>query len=205
MGKELNKVQMAKIEAIFRKAGGLLRATEAIRKGIHPVTLYALRDNGVIEAISRGVYRLSSIEPSENLDVVAAAKRVPHGVICLISALAFHDLTTQIPREVYMALRKGVRKPTIDFPPIRFFWLSKKVFESEIESHTISATKVQIYSAEKTVADAFKFRNTIGLDVALEALKRWRSKKRPNVEHLLALARICRVEKVIKPYLEAIL
>lgn len=158
---------------------------------------------GIIERVSRGVYRLADLPPIGSPDLVTAAIRIPQGVICLISALAFHELTTQIPREVQVALRSGSEKPRLVYPPSKFFWISGKAFTEGVETHVVDGAKVKIYSVEKSLADCFKFRNKIGLDVALEALKLWAS-KRKNWETFLYYARICRVEKIVKPYLEAL-
>ncbi|MFH1724990.1 MAG: type IV toxin-antitoxin system AbiEi family antitoxin domain-containing protein [Elusimicrobiota bacterium] len=190
-------------EEIFRAHGGLLRTSQAMKLGIHPRDLYGMREAKLIEPLSRGLYRLASLPPLSMPDLAAVALRIPQGVICLISALAFHRLTTEIPHEVYVALRKGSRKPRLDFPPARFVWLSEADFKAGIGLHAADGTKVRVYCPEKTVADCFKFRNRIGLDVALEALRLWREKKR-NPAVLLKYARLCRVERVMKPYLEAL-
>ncbi len=131
--------------------------------------------------------------------------RVPAGVVCLISALAFHNLTTQIPHKVYMALPTDVKKPRIDYPPIEVIWLSEKTYSSGMEEHTIEGVKVRIYNREKTVADCFRFRNKIGQDIALEALKDYLRRPDRNIEHLLNYARINRVHNVMMPYLKAAL
>lgn len=190
---------------IFRKHGGLMTRKQAVDAGMSPNTFYAMRDSGVIEMVSRGWYRLTDLPPTSNPDLAAVALRVPKGVVCLISALAFHELTTQIPHMVYLALEKDAAEPRIDYPPIRTFRFSGESFRSGVESHSIDGIETKIYSAEKTIADCFKFRNKIGLDVALEALNMYRRSKRFNAATLLKYARICRVEKVIKPYLEALL
>ncbi len=131
--------------------------------------------------------------------------RVPAGVVCLISALAFHNLTTQIPHKVYMALPTDVKKPRIDYPPIEVIWLAEKTYFSGMEEHTIEGVKVRIYNREKTVADCFRFRNKIGQDIALEALKDYLRRPDRNIEHLLNYARINRVHNVMMPYLKAAL
>lgn len=190
---------------VFEKHGGILRTAEALRAGIHPHTLYAMRDAGTLERISRGVYRLAERLPLGNPDLVTVAKRVPNGVICLISALAFHDLTTQIPHEVHLALPRGAEEPRLDFPPIRTFRFTGKSFTEGIEIHRLDGVPVRIYSPEKTLADCFKFRNKIGLDVVIEALRFYRERRKIKVEELMRLASVCRVQKVIRPYMEALL
>lgn len=190
---------------LFRDRGGMLRMSEAVRAGVHRRTLYALRDEGVLEQLGRGLYRLADAPPLEQPDLVAVARRAPKGVVCLISALAFHELTTQIPHEVYLAVPRDAEPPRIDHPPVRVFRVAPKAFEEGIETYTVDGVRVRVYSREKTLADCFKYRNTIGLDTAVEALRRYRESGRVNVEALMRAARACRVEKVIRPYLEAVL
>ena len=191
--------------AIFKKHGGILRTAQALRAGIHPSTLYAMRDSGSIEVVSRGVYRLAGSEPLGNPDLVTVATRVSGGVICLISALAFHEITTQIPHEVNVALQRGAEEPRLDHPPIKTYRFTGQAFTAGVEIHELDGVSVRIYSPEKTLADCFKFRNKIGLDTALEAVRLYRERKNVKVDDLMRYAKICRVEKVIRPYLEAIL
>lgn len=193
-----------KEKACFRKAGGILRTGAAIRKGIHPRVLYAMRDTGIIERIGRGIYRLKGLPSLRNPDLVSVAARMPRAVICLISALSYYEITTQVPREVHIAIEQGSRPLTFDFPPVRYFWFSGEVYAKGIQKDEIDGITVKIYSPEKTIADCFKFRNKIGLDVALEALNLYRNKGRFDVTRLVHFARICRVRNVMRPYLEAL-
>ena len=188
---------------IFEEHHGFLRAQQANQLGISSRTLYRMRDTGLILHESRGLYRLADTEPGTNNDLVQVALRISNGVICLISALEFHGLTTQIPRQVYVALPDDAEKPRLEYPPLRLFWLSKNAYTSGIETHVLDGIPVKIFGVEKTVADSFKFRNKTGLDLALEALREYRKKEGFNVERLLYYARIDRVEQIIKPYLEA--
>jgi predicted transcriptional regulator of viral defense system len=190
---------------LFRQRGGLLRTKEALRAGIHPRTLYAMKSAGVVERLSRGLYRLAEMPPLTNPDLVSVAAKVPQGVICLISALAFHELTTQIPHEVYIALGRGAERPRLTYPPLRVFWFSMPSATEGIDVHNIDGVPVRIYSPEKTLADCFKFRKKIGLETAVEALRLYRARGRVKVDDIMRFARICRVEEVIKPYLEAVL
>jgi len=194
-----------KATAVFKKHGGMLRTAQAIRAGIHPSTLYAMRDSGMLEVISRGVYRLADSSPLGNPDLVTVATRVPSGVICLISALAFHDLTTQIPHEVHVALPRGAEEPRLHHPPIKTSRFTGGAFTEGVEIHELDGVGVRIYSPEKTLADCFKFRNKIGLDTAVEAIRFYRERRSVKVDDLMRYASICRVNKVIRPYLEAIL
>ncbi|MFQ5569160.1 MAG: type IV toxin-antitoxin system AbiEi family antitoxin domain-containing protein [Rhodothermales bacterium] len=194
----------AQAEAIFREHGGLLRTSEAIDLGIHPRTLYYLRDTRRLDQVSRGVYRLADLPPLDDPDLVTVATRSSEAVICLISALAFHEITLEVPHEVYIALPRGMRGPELDYPPLRVFHYSGLALSEGIEIHEINSVPVKIYSAAKTVADCFKFRNKIGVDVAVEALKRYLERTDASPRTLLKYARICRVERVMQPYLEAL-
>ena len=190
---------------IFKKHGGILRTAQALRAGIHPGTLYAMRDSGALEAISRGVYRLANSPPLGNPDLVTVATRVPGGVICLISALAFYELTTQIPHEVHVALPRGAEEPRLDHPPIKTYRFTGEAFTEGVEVHELDGVSVRIYSPEKTLADCFKFRNQVGLDTVMEAVRFYRERRSIKVDDLMRYAGICRVKKIIRPYLEAIL
>ncbi len=190
-------------EEIFRKHGGQLRMSEAIKHGITRYMLYSLRDKGVIEQVSRGIYRLVELPPISNPDLVTVILRFPNTVICLVSALAYHDITTQIPHDVSVALPRDSRIPALDYPPIQAHRFSHEAYKSGVEEHLIDGVLVKIYSPEKTLADCFKFRNKIGMDVVLEALKLYKTRKKFDPGELLKYAKICRVEKVMRPYLEA--
>ena len=203
MSKQVSRFDRA--VAIFRKHGGILRTAQALRTGIHPSTLYAMRDAGSIEMVSRGVYRVSGSEPLGNPDLVTVATRIRSGVICLISALAFHEITTQIPHDVHVALQRGAEEPRLDHPPIKTYRFTGQAFTAGVETHELDGVSVRIYSPEKTLADCFKFRNRIGLDTAVEAVRFYRERRNVNVDALMHHAAICRVEKIIRPYLEAIL
>jgi predicted transcriptional regulator of viral defense system len=189
----------------FSQSGGLLRTGAALRAGIHPRTLYDMRDEGVVEELSRGLYRLADLPALNNPDLVTVALKIPAGVVCLISALAYHEITTQIPHEVHVAVPRGTEPPRLKHPPLRVFWFTGRSFTEGIETHKVDGIRLRVYSPEKTLADCFKYRNKIGLDTVLEALRLYRSRKRPNVDELMKFARVCRVEKVMRPYLEALL
>ena len=191
-------------EEIFRQHGGILRMSAAVKAGISRRTLYAMHANGSLERLSRGVYRLTSLPGLETPDLLTVATRIPHGVVCLISALAFHELVTQVPHAVDIAIARGAEKPRIDYPPVNVYWFSGDAFTSGIERRVVDGAQIRIYGPEKSIADAFKYRNKLGLDVALEALRTWRARKQASMETLLEHARICRVERIIRPYLEAI-
>ena len=190
---------------VFKQHGGTLRTSEAIASGIHPDTFYTMRDGGLLEEISRGVYRLESEPPLTNPDLVTISKRIPKGVICLTSALSFFDITTQIPHEIHLALLQGAEEPRLDYPPIRTFRFSSRSFSDGIEKHQIDNVISNIYSPEKTLADCFKFRNKIGTDIAIEALHLYKERRKMKIDDIMHFASICRVENVIRPYMEAII
>jgi predicted transcriptional regulator of viral defense system len=195
----------ARATALLRRKKGLFRTGEVLRLGIHPRVLYSLRDAGALEQVARGLYGLANAAPLANPDLSVIAARVPKGVICLVSALAFHEMTTQVPHEVHLALARGARSPRLTYPPVRVFWFTGDAFTEGIESHIIDGMPVRIYCPEKTLADAFKYRAKTGLDVAIEAMKLYRQAKKVDIKALLHFARICRVEEVMRPYLESIL
>ena len=194
-----------KAAEVFREHGGVFRTAQALRSGIHPRTLYAMRDSGLLEKVSRGVYRLASSAPLSNPDLVTVATRIPRGVICLISALSFHELTTQIPHEVHVALPSGANEPRLEHPPITTYRFGGDSFTAGVETHDIDGVRVHIYGSEKTLADCFKFRNRIGVDTAVEALRHYRERGMIRVDELMGYASLCRVKTVMRPYLEAIL
>ncbi len=193
-----------KAETVFKKHGGMLRTSRALALGVHPRVLYGLREAGRLQQVSRGLYRLTDLPELGNPDLAAVASRVPQGVICLISALAFHGITTQIPHQVDVAVPRGTKQPRLDFPPIRLFRFSSPVYKAGMEVHRVDGVEVKAYNAAKTVADCFRFRNRIGIDVAIEALRLLHARKKASMRELLNYARLCRVERVMMPYLEAL-
>jgi predicted transcriptional regulator of viral defense system len=190
---------------IFRNRGGMLKTSEALSAGIHPRTLYELQRSGILDQLTRGLYRLADLSPLGNPDLVSVSLKIPDGVLCLISALAYHEITTQVPHEVYVALGRGTETPRLNHPPLRVFWFSGQSFTTGIEKHKIDGVPVRIYSPEKTIADCFKYRNKIGLDIAIEALKLYRERKRFKRDDLVKFSRVCRVAQIMCPYLEALL
>jgi predicted transcriptional regulator of viral defense system len=191
---------------VFTKHQGMLRTTDAIRLGVHPRTLYNLRDRGELEQVGRGIYRLATAPQLTSPDLVSVAMRIPRAVICLISALAHHSLTTQVPHAVDVALPSHAQIPKLDGVPLRVFWYSDPSFSAGIDVISIDQVPVRVYSPEKTIADCFKYRNKIGLDLAIEALRAYRERRRkPDYQALSKYAKVDRVEKVMRPYLEAVL
>ena len=189
----------------FQKHGGIMRMADAVRAGISRNTLYAMRDAGELEVLARGLYRLASLEPLSSPDLATVAKKAPHAVVYLISALAFHELTTQIPHEIWIAVPRNNEPPRLDYPPLRITRLSDKSYQLGIERYTLDGMAVKVYSREKTLIDCFKRRNEIGLDVVLEAVRAYKSQGNMDVEKLISLAHELRVAGIAQPYLEAIL
>jgi len=174
--------------------------------GIHPQTLKRLVESGKLERASRGLYRLPDpdYEITEHHGLVLGAAAAPKGVVCLLSALQFHEIGTQLPRQLWMALPRGTWESTVNYPPMRFVEMSGEVYSTGIEEHILEGQTVRVYDVSKTVVDCFKFRNKIGMDVVLEALNEsWRERKL-NLNLVAKYARICRVWNVMRPYLEAI-
>ena len=181
----------------------MLRTAAARRAGVNPATLYALRDAGVVEQMARGLYRLREAEMLSNPDLAIVGGKAPQAVICLISALDFHEITTEIPHRVHIALKQGSHCPRIEWPPVQAVYLTEPCFSAGIEVHDVDGVPVRVYSAEKTLVDCFKYRNKIGLDVVLEALKLYRERGRMQIATIGQHARTCRVWRVIRPYVEA--
>jgi len=190
---------------LFEANGGILSTTKAIKLGIHSRTLYALRDEATLERLERGLYRLADAVPLGNSDFVTVALKVPKGVICLLSALAFHQMTTQVPHAVYLAIPANDQAPALAYPPLRLFWYSKAVHESGINATKTDGVTIRIYSPEKTLVDCFKFRNKIGIDVCIEALSLYRKRGRMRLDLIEQYSKLCRVQSVMRPYLEATL
>lgn len=178
---------------------------EALLEGISRTQLYALRDRGEIELVSRGTYRLADLPSLSNPDLVTVSLRHPRAVICLLSALNFHEITTQIPYEVSVAVPRNTTLPKLEYPPLDAHWFSEKAYESGIETHDIDGAGVKVYSPEKTLADCFKFQNKLGTEVVVEALRLYKERKKINVQELLRQARVCRMQNVMMPYMEAVL
>jgi predicted transcriptional regulator of viral defense system len=182
----------------------VIRPRDLAAEGVPRVYLRRLVDKGLLVRTARGIYTLPDADVTELHDFVEAARQVPKGVICLLSALRFHDLTTQNPFEVWMAIGESQWMPKIEYPAMRFVRFSVTALEYGIEQHEIEGVTVHVYGPAKTIADCFKYRNKIGLDVALEALRDcWRQRK-ATMDEIWAAAKVCRVANVMRPYLESL-
>jgi predicted transcriptional regulator of viral defense system len=183
---------------------GVLRPRDLTEYGISRVYLQRLQQRGLIQRVSRGLYVPTDSDISEYHTLATAAKRVPHGVVCLLSALRYHNLTTQNPYEVWMAIDEKARLPKAHEQGIRFFRFSETTLRYGVDVQTIEGVQVSVYNPAKTVADCFKYRNKIGLDVALEALRDcWRLRK-ATMDELWQSAKVCRVARVMRPYMESL-
>jgi len=201
MRKDLRQMR---VREAFHRGGGVLRTAQVLRAGVHPRDLYALRNAGLLEQVSRGVYRLAGLPPFADPDLATVAVRIPKAVIALVSALHFHGLTTEIPHEVTVALPQGTARPRLDWPPLRIVRLSGAMFTTGIETHEQDGVRLRVYGAAKTVADCFKFRNGLGIEVAVEALRNGLEERKFTPAEVLRAARACRVGRIVQPYLEAL-
>ena len=195
-------VQREKTLAIVRSMG-VARSRDLKACGIPRDSLVRLVREGGIDRLGRGIYIAADHPVTENHDIAQACKRVPNGIVCLLSALRLHGLTTQGPSDIWLALPEKARRPRIDHPPLRIARFSGEALTAGVEYRNIEGVRVPVYSAAKTVADCFKYRNKIGSDVAVEALRDYLREHRGGAEEVWRYARICRVARVIQPYLEA--
>ncbi len=196
--------QTAQLLELARKAG-VLRPRDLDSHGLPREVLRRMEKKGMLQRVGRGLYILPEADDvTEHHSLAEACKQTPHGVICLLSALAFHGLTTQSPFEIWMAISGKARHPKSDGPPMRFVRFSGKALTEGVEEHQIEGVAVKVYNPAKTVADCFKYRNKIGLDVALEALRECLRERKVTMDELWHYAQICRVANVMRPYLEAV-
>ena len=192
------------IESAF-KTSSILRTRDLEAHGIWRANLRDYVEQGVLTRVGRGLYTLVGVEAGENHSLAEIGKRVPQGTVCLLSALRFHGLTTQQPHETWLALDGRARSPKTDSLALRIVRFTGSALSEGCEEHVIEGVPVKIYNPAKTVADCFKFRNKIGLDVALEALREtWRA-RRCGMSELMRYARVCRVANVMRPYLESLI
>ena len=177
---------------------------DAARAGIHSQQLTRLVENGILRRVARGQYQLAARPVTEHHGLVIVSRAVPRGVICLLSALNVHGIGTQLPPEVWVAIEGRARRPVLAYPPLRVVRFGGRAFAHGVATHRFEGESIRVYGVAKTLADLFKYRNKVGLDVALEALREaWRQRKF-TIEELDRAARICRVERVMRPYVEAV-
>ena len=195
--------QTARVLTLAREKG-ILRAGDLAAAGIPRVVLTRLTGIGQLERLGRGLYRLPETQTSEHESLATIALKVPQAVFCLLTALQFHELTTQLPRDLWIAMPRGSHVPNINYPPVKMIQFSGNAYSEGIEIFKRDRVNLRVFGVAKTIADCFKHRNKIGLDVALEALRDARAKKKVTSEDLWRFAKICRVANVMRPYLEAI-
>lgn len=182
----------------------LLRPSDAVAMGHSRLYLAQLAQRGLVHKVSRGLYALPQRKASEFASLAEVASKHPQALVCLLSALAFHGLTTQAPFEVWIAVDNKARAPQMPYPPLRIARFSGSALTEGVELHNIEGVPVKVTSVPKTIADCFKYRNKIGLDVAIEALKEAWNAKRVSMDELWHYGQICRVQNVMRPYLEGL-
>lgn len=184
---------------------GFVRTRDLVDQGIHRETLSRMVASGEFEKVARGVYRLKVLPVTEYHSLALVAKRVDGAVICLLSALAFHEMTTQLPSAVWVGLGSGRSAPRVEYPSLEVTYMAGDALTYGVETHKLENVEVRITGPAKTVADSFKYRNKVGLDVALEALRDYWTLRKGSVDDLLEASEICRVSNTLRPYLEAVI
>jgi predicted transcriptional regulator of viral defense system len=200
---QANDTQTQRVLALASQRG-MLRASHLQELGIARVVLSRLTASGQLERVGRGVYRLPERGGSEHESLVTVAVKVPQAVFCLLTALQLHELTTQLPRQVWIAMPQGSHAPKMDYPPVKMVQFSGEAYAAGVEVVQVDQVALRVYGAAKTVADCFKHRNKIGLDVAIEALKDTLAQRKATADDLWRFAKICRVANVMRPYLETL-
>lgn len=183
---------------------GMLRASHLQELGIARVVLSRLTASGQLERVGRGVYRLPDAQGAEHESLATIAVKVPQAVFCLLTALQIHELTTQLPRQVWIAMPQGSHVPKLDYPPVKMVQFSGEAYAQGIEVVRADQVELRVYGVAKTIADCFKHRNKVGLDVAIEALREALAANKTNANDLWRFAKICRVANVMRPYLETL-
>ncbi len=194
-----------KLINFLKKKGGLASFAEILEAGYPKAMLKDVLCSGKIQKIDRALYRLSDGLKLAYPDLVAASIKAPRGVVCLLSALSFHEATNEIPKVVDIAIPRGSHENKITYPPVKFYRFSPKAWGAGIEEHKTGGYKIKVYNLQKTIADCFKFRNKIGIDVARAALKVAVMEKSIKPKEIMQYAKICRVDNIVKPILEAML
>ncbi|TKJ47050.1 transcriptional regulator [Candidatus Aerophobetes bacterium Ae_b3a] len=199
------QIRTQELMIFFQSHGGVARFSAILKAGFHPDSLSALEKEGRVEKIARGLYRVTNYTPGSHPDLVIASLQAPRGVICLFSALSFYEATNEIPHYVDIAIPQGTHANRIKYPPVRFYRFAPKTWKAGIENHEIEGRRIKVYSLAKTIADCFKFRNKIGIDPARDALKVAVTEKGIKLKEIMQYAKICRVDNIVKPILEAMI
>lgn len=183
---------------------GVLRARDLDAIQAPRVVLTRLVAAGMLEKVERGLYRLPDVLVSEHETLLTVAARVQQAVFCLLTALQFHELTTQLPRHVWIGMPTGSHAPRLDYPPVQMVQMTTDVHAAGVEEHWRDGVKLRVYGAAKTVVDCFRYRHRVGLDVALEALREARGYGKVSADEIWHYARICRMTSVMRPYMETV-
>tara|TARA_B100000315_G_C14369918_1_gene492496 strand:+ start:188 stop:790 length:603 start_codon:yes stop_codon:yes gene_type:complete len=189
----------------FKIHGGVVRFSDILKAGFHPDLLISLEKEDKVDKIARGLYHLTHYNLGPYPDLVSASFQAPRGVICLLSALAFHEATNEIPKQVDLAIAQKTHANRIKYPPVKFYRFAPEAWAAGIKEYNFEGYKIRVYNLAKTIADSFKFRNKIGMNIAREALKVAVTEKNIKPKEIMQHAKICRVDKIIKPIMETIL
>ncbi|MEK7448935.1 MAG: type IV toxin-antitoxin system AbiEi family antitoxin domain-containing protein [Planctomycetota bacterium] len=192
------------ITKLFKINQGFARTSDILKTGVHPRDIKIMLDKEQITRVKRGIYRSAEMAIISHQGFIDLKRVIHSGVICLLSALAYHELTTFNPSIISMALRRGMRRPKILYPPVEFYYFSQKQFEAGIQEIKIGSDKVRIYCPEKTICDCFRYRNKLGLDTVKEGLSEYLNRKDRDLEKLLKYAEICRVKPLVQTWLNAL-
>ena len=188
----------------FIQAQSVVRPRDLTARGLPKDYLYLLEKEGVIERVGRGLYQWPNKDLGRSQSLVEVCKLTPNAVVALLSALNYHNMTTQNPHQVWLAIDGKAWRPTISYPPVRFVTMTGEALHAGVDEHSIDGVVIKVFSPAKTVVDCFKYRNKIGLDVALEALREGWSSRKFTIDELLHYAEICRVKNVMQPYIESL-
>ncbi len=190
---------------VFKTHKGFARTKDILAAGVHTRNIKRAREKGQVIQVKRGFYRLAEIPLISNQGFIDLARAVPEGVICLLSALSYYELTTFNPSVISMAICRGSRRPKIEYPPVEFYYFSKKQFEAGINKIKIKGHEIRIYNPEKTICDCFRYRNKLGLDIAKEGLSEYLKRKDRSLEKLLEYAEVCRIKPLLQTWLNAMI
>jgi len=194
-----------RIHKVFKKHKGFARTKDILAAGIHTRNIKRVREKEQVVQVKRGLYRLADIPLISNQGFIDLARAISGGVICLLSALSYYELTTFNPSVIAMAICRGSRKPKINYPPVEFYHFSKKQFEAGINKIKVKGHEIRIYNREKTICDCFRYRNKLGLDIAKEGLSEYLKRKDRDLEKLLEYAEICRIKPLLQTWLNAMI
>lgn len=201
----MNTEKYARYRQVFLQNHGILRASQAEQLGVPRYSIRRMHQKGLLVREGPGLYRLAEMEPLSDPDLIQVSLLVPRAVICLISALFFYDMTDEIPHQIYIALPRDTKAPRVEYPPLKVFHFGGHAYSSGIEEYTLDGVKVRIYSREKTIADCFKYRQKLGITLAIEALKSYMQRPDADLNKIMQYAKIDRVQNSIRPYIETLL